>query len=211
MIVINFVLDHGLYLPVLGYVLGSIPFSLVVSRLFGAGDIREGGSGHATTTNTIRQLGWLPGALVLLLDIGKGYLSTYLAVQGEFPLAVVMASASLAVVGHIWPVFAGFRGGMGLSPAGGAYLAVNPLGGLIALGTLIGMVLLYGHAARGSALAALAIPAVLWLAGQRGPLLWTAIVVGWILAYRFYREDWDREYSELWLDRDKAGDKENAG
>jgi glycerol-3-phosphate acyltransferase PlsY len=197
------IISSGIYLPILGYLLGSIPFSLVVSRLIAGVDIREGGSGHATTTNTIRQVGWVPGALVLLLDISKGFFPTYLAVRGSFPLWVVLPTAALTVVGHCWPIYVGFRGGMGLSPAGGSFLAISFTGGMISLAVLIGLVLLFGHAARGSAMAGLAIPPVLWLLGFRGMIFWTALVVGWILAFRFIREDWNREYKELWLDREE--------
>jgi hypothetical protein len=66
---------------------------------------------------------------------------------------------------------------------------------------LISLVLLYGHAARGSAAAGLSIAPVLWLIGFQETLFWTALVVGWILAVRFYLKDWNREYRELWLDR----------
>ena len=201
--IFSFLVTNGIYLPLLGYILGSIPFSLIVSRFFMDKDIRESGSGHATTTNTIRQVGWGPGALVLLLDISKGFLPTYIAVRGGFPVWVIVPTAALTVVGHCWPVFAGFRGGMGLSAAGGSFIAVSFTGGMITLGVLIALVLLFGHAARGSAMAGLAIPPILWLAGYRGDLFWTTILVGWILAYRFIREDWDREYKELWLDREE--------
>lgn len=198
---ISSILASGFYFPLLAYLAGSIPFSLLISGLFTDQDIREGGSGHATTTNTIRQVGWLPGALVLLLDISKGYVVTFLAVKAGMPLWIIVPTAALTVVGHCWPVFAGFRGGMGLSAAGGSFLAVDPIAGWITLAVLIALVLLYGHAARGSAMAGLTIPAVLWLLGFRGDLFWTTLVVGWILAFRFYWEDWHREYRELWLDR----------
>jgi len=199
-------LASGLYFPLLGYLAGSIPFSLLISGLFMDQDLRESGSGHATSTNTIRQVGWLPGALVLLLDISKGYLITLWAVRSGMPLWIIVPTAALTVVGHCWPVFAGFRGGMGLSAAGGAFLAVDPIAGWITLAVLIALVLLYGHAARGSAMAGLVIPAVLWLLGFRGDLLWTTLIVGWILALRFYWEDWHREYGELWLDREHEGE-----
>ncbi|MDZ7844594.1 MAG: glycerol-3-phosphate acyltransferase [Anaerolineales bacterium] len=194
---------HGWFLPPLGYLAGSLPFSLWVSRLVGGIDIREGGSGHATTTNTIRQVGWFPGIVVLALDLGKGFAPSYLAVQGDYPRAVIVLTAALTVIGHCWSLFAGFRGGMGLAAAGGALLAVQPVPALITLAVLITLVLLYGHAARGSAAAGLSIAPVLWLTGFRGVIFWTALAVGWVLAFRFYQQDWDREYRELWLDRER--------
>ncbi|HMV30334.1 MAG TPA: glycerol-3-phosphate acyltransferase, partial [Anaerolineales bacterium] len=68
-------------LPLLGYLLGSLPFSIWVTRFVKNVDVRDSGSGHATTTNTIRQAGFGWGALVFILDVTKGFLPTYLAVQ----------------------------------------------------------------------------------------------------------------------------------
>lgn len=186
---------------VIAYLLGSLPFGLWVSRLFSGVDIREEGSGHVTTTNTMRHAGWPAGVLVFFLDTVKGFVPTYLAVKVDLPVWAVAVTAMLAVIGHCWPVWAKFRGGMGLATTGGTFLVVNPLGFAIGLGVLISLVLLYGHAARGSAVTGLAIPPVLWLLGQRDVVLWVAVATGWILAIRFFTEDWNRAYKELWLDR----------
>jgi len=194
-------LSSGWFFPLLAYLAGSLPFSLWISRLVAGIDIRDGGSGHASTTNTIRQVGWFPGVIVLLLDISKGFLPAYYAALQGYSLPVIVLSATLAVVGHCWPIFAQFRGGMGLATAFGGFLAIDITGGLITLAVLISLVLLYGHAARGSAAAGLSIAPVLWLIGFRETLFWTALVVGWILSVRFYLKDWNREYRELWLDR----------
>ena len=91
---------------------------------------------------------------------------------------------------------------MGLATTGGTFLAVSPLGMVIGLGVLVALVLLYGHSARGSAMTGLAIPPVLWLLGERGVIFWVAFAAGWVLAVRFFTEDWNREYKELWLDRE---------
>ncbi len=184
------------------YLLGSLPFGLWISRIVAGVDIREGGSGHVTTTNTMRHAGWPAGVLVLLLDTAKGFAPTYLGARLGLPAWGIALTAALAVVGHCWPVWAGFRGGMGLAITGGTFLAVNPLGFAVGLGVLVALVLLYGHSARGSAMTGLTIPPVLWLLGQHGPILWVAVAAGWVLAIRFFTEDWNREYKELWLDRE---------
>ena len=194
-------LSSGWYLPFLAYLIGSFSFSLWISKLIAGIDIREKGSGHATTTNTIRQLGWLPGVIVFALDFSKGFFPSYFAVFKGYSTPVILLTAALTVVGHCWPVFAQFRGGMGLAAAGGAFFAINFAGGMITLTILISMVLLYGHAARGSAAASIILAPVLWLFGYRGTLFWTVLVVGWILAARFYQQDWNREYRQLWLDK----------
>lgn len=187
--------------PLVGYIAGSLPFALWITRLVKGVDVRDAGSGHVTTTNTIRQagLGW--GILVLILDISKGFLPTYFGLQLGLPDWLIALTAGLVVVGHCWPLFAQFRGGMGLATTGGCLLAIWPLSFVIALGLLISLTLIVRHSARASIFTGLLIPVVLALMGQRGLLIWVAIATGVVIAIRFL-EDWNREYRELWLDRD---------
>ncbi|HBX70814.1 MAG TPA: acyl-phosphate glycerol 3-phosphate acyltransferase [Chloroflexi bacterium] len=188
--------------PFLGYLFGSLPFALWITRLVKGTDIRDAGSGHVTTTNTIRQAGWLPGILVAILDISKGFVPTYLALNAGMPNWVLALTAAAIVMGHCWPIFAGFRGGMGLATTAGILLAVSPLGFLVAFAILLLCVLLIRHAARGAVVAALLAPFVFWVLGLRGPELWVGAAAALVLAARFYLEDWNRRYRELWLDRD---------
>lgn len=185
----------------LGYLLGSLPFALWITRFVKGVDVRDAGSGHVTTTNTIRQAGWMAGAAVLALDMGKGFLAVWLARHAGLSGWSLALTASLAVAGHCWPVFAQFRGGMGLAAMGGGLLAVSPLGFLFALGTLILLVLLIRHSARASVVAGLIVPLVLWLGGLRGDVIWLAAFSGLVIAVRF-TIDWNRKYRELWLDRE---------
>ncbi len=187
---------------VFGYLSGSLPFAVWIMRWTKGIDVREGGSGHMTATNTIRQAGWLPGILVFFLDTAKGYLPIYLAIHLGLPDWSVGVTAMLAVIGHCWPAFAQFRGGKGLAVTGGALLAVSLPGFLIAAGVLIFFVLVTRHAARGSLFAALAFPAVLWFFGYRGAILYITVLAGLVIAGRFLL-DWNRKYRELWLDREK--------
>ena len=188
--------------PVLGYILGSLPFSIWVTRLVKKVDVRDSGSGHATTTNTIRQAGFGWGALVLVLDIAKGFIPTYLAVQFSGETWVIALTATAAVIGHCWTIFAGFRGGMGLATAGGSILAVNPLAFFVCLGLLILLVLVVRHSARASVFAGILIAPVLWLLNIRDAAFWVGLGAGIVIAVRFLI-DWNRKYRELWLDREK--------
>ena len=188
--------------PLLGYILGSLPFSIWVTRYVKNVDVRDSGSGHATTTNTIRQAGFGWGALVLLLDITKGFIPTYLAVRYSGEVWVIALTAAAAVIGHCWPVFAGFRGGMGLAAAGGSFLAVNSIAFLICLGLLILLVLVVRHSARASVFTGILIAPLLWLLNIRSAAFWVGIGVGLVIAIRFLI-DWNRQYRELWLDREK--------
>jgi glycerol-3-phosphate acyltransferase PlsY len=186
----------------LAYLLGSLPFALWITRLVKGIDVRDGGSGHVTTTNTIRQAGWIPGVIVLALDIAKGFLPVYFALHAGLSGWSVALTAGLVVTGHCWPLFAQFRGGMGLATTGGALLAVSPLGFLLTFATLLFFVLVLHHGARGSLVAGLVSPLVLWLFGLRGAELWVSVVTGLVTAVRF-TVDWNRKYRELWLDREK--------
>jgi len=186
----------------LGYISGSLPFAVWITRRAKGIDVRDGGSGHMTATNTIRQAGWVAGIAVFLLDTAKGFVPTYLAIQLGLPDWSIGLAAVGAVIGHCWPVFAQFRGGKGLAVTGGALLAVSPPAFLITAGVLIFFVLVTRHAARGSLVASLIFPVALWLVGLRGAVLWVAAPAGLVLAAR-YLVDWNRSYGELWLDREK--------
>jgi glycerol-3-phosphate acyltransferase PlsY len=203
----------SILVPLLGYLSGSLPFSLWVTRYVKGVDVRDAGSGHATTTNTIRQAGFGWGALVLLLDIAKGFIPTYLALtvgrdapfgdaSATIPPYIVPLTAACAVIGHCWPVFAQFRGGMGLATFGGALLAANWLAFVIGLGVLLLLTLTIHHGARASVATGVLLAPVFWSFGLRGLEFWIASAGGLVIAYRFLI-DWNRKYRELWLDREK--------
>ncbi len=190
-------------IPILGYLSGSLPFSIWVTRYVKNVDVRDAGSGHATTTNTIRQAGFGWGALVLILDIAKGFVPTFLAMKYTNEPWTVAITAALAVAGHCWPVFAQFRGGMGLATFGGALLAVNWFAFVIGLGLLLVLVLTIHHGARASVVTGILMAPVFWLFHLRGFEFWIAIAGGLVIAIRF-TTDWNRKYRELWLDREKS-------
>jgi len=118
----------------LGYFLGSIPAGLVVGYLWLRRDIREAGSGKTGATNVLRTAGPVAALLVLVFDLGKGVAP---ALIGRFVFddnGVAAAGAAAAVAGHVWPLFAGFRGGRGVATAFGALLGLTPL---VALGVVV--------------------------------------------------------------------------
>ena len=194
----------SLFFPLLGYLSGSLPFSVWVTRLAKGVDVRNAGSGHATTTNTIRQAGFGWGALVAILDLAKGFLPTFLAVNYSSETWVIVLTAALGVVGHCWPVFAQFRGGMGLAPFAGALFVVNWISVLIGLGLLLALLFTLRHGARASVLTGVLIAPLFWLFNLRGLEFWIALACGMVIAFRFLI-DWNRKYRELWLDREKPG------
>jgi glycerol-3-phosphate acyltransferase PlsY len=191
-----------LIFPLFGYLCGSLPFSIWVTRFVKGVDVRDSGSGHATTTNTIRQAGFGWGALVLILDIAKAFFPTWLAAKYSGSMWVIVFTAALAVAGHCWPVFAQFRGGMGLATVGGGLLAVNLFAFLICIGVLVLLVLVIHHSARASVFAGILAAPLLWLFNVRDVAFYIALCAGIIIAFRFLI-DWNRKYREVWLDRDK--------
>jgi len=144
----------------IGYLLGSVPFGLVLTRLAGLGDVRQIGSGSIGATNVLRTGNKLVAALTLLLDGGKGALAVLLARLMGPDMAVVAGAA--AVIGHMFPVWLRFRGGKGVACALGAFLALAPLATAVAGGVCALVVVLTRIGSLGSLLGTAAlIPALL--------------------------------------------------
>ena len=110
----------------IAYLLGSIPSGLIVGKIFYGVDIREHGSGNLGATNAFRTLGIKAGSVVIIADILKGTLATLLPIWFGADLHPLVAGMA-AAVGHIFPVFAGFRGGKAVATSGGVLLAYEPV------------------------------------------------------------------------------------
>src|SRR5476649_1695608 len=144
------------------YLLGSIPFGLVLTRLAGYGDIRAIGSGNIGATNVLRTGNNKLALLTMLLDGAKGALAVVVAARFGPDMAVISGAA--VVLGHLFPVWLGFKGGKGVATAGGVLLAIAWPVGLIALAAWLAVAVLLRYSSA-AALAACA----------------TAIVAGWLL------------------------------
>ena len=124
---------------ILAYVLGSIPFAVIIGRIWKGIDIREHGSRNAGFTNVYRVIGPLPAAVVLILDIGKGAAAVLLSIHilpqtlPLSPVDVKILAALCVILGHVFPLFAGFRGGKGIATGLGALLSIMPLEATLAL------------------------------------------------------------------------------
>ena len=186
---------------IIAYLLGSIPFAILITRARVGIDVRSQGSGHAGATNTMRAAGWAAGIIVMLLDFGKGYLAVWLAIKyGGSGVAPIIAGACV-VSGHCWPVFAGFQGGMGMASGGGALLAVWPLGFVMAVGLGSALQLLIKHSARANTVTGLLLMP-LWLVFKADiAQLGVALAAGLVISGRAF-SDWNRVYRELWFDRE---------
>jgi glycerol-3-phosphate acyltransferase PlsY len=186
------------------YGIGSIPFAVWLTRWKTGNDIRQTGSGHAGATNAMRAAGWTTGILVMALDLAKGFLVVRIAMAWTPEPALLAISAALLVIGHCWPVFSGFRGGMGMAPGGGALLAVWPLGFVLAIGLGALLQLAIKHSARANIATAILLTPI-WLLFGAGPqTVAVAIGAGAVVALRA-ASDWNRVYRELWFDRGESG------
>ncbi|MBW6501870.1 MAG: glycerol-3-phosphate 1-O-acyltransferase PlsY [Bacteroidales bacterium] len=155
---------------ILSYMIGSVATAVWTGKIFHGIDVREHGSGNAGATNVIRVLGWKTGVPVLLLDVAKGWIASMLPVFAGFAEA---GSAQLinfqilagiaAITGHIFPLFAGFRGGKGVATIFGVLLAIHPFLTLSCLGVFLIVLVLSGYVSLSSMSAGAAFPLLLFL------------------------------------------------
>ena len=156
---------------IFAYLLGSVPTSVWLGRAIKGVDLREHGSGNAGATNAFRVLGKPIGSAVLLLDMLKGFLAVNLTLlqneitaESESWMMLKIGLGLLAVIGHIFPVFAGFRGGKGVATITGVGLAIHPFGALAAMGIYLLVFLVTRISALGSLIAVLTYPVwIIWV------------------------------------------------
>ena len=172
------------------YLLGSIPWGLILSRIFAREDIRLKGSGNIGATNVTRQTGLIPGLLTLAGDILKGAIPVYLALvvfgpavrfADVYPAAVALA----AFLGHLFPVYLKFRdGGKGVATAAGCFAVVSP-GAVLAAGVVfIAMLSIARRVSVGSLSAAAVLPLAVWLATDSAVMTATAGIVALFIFIR---------------------------
>ena len=149
------------------YFLGSIPSAVWIGKIFFDIDVREHGSGNAGTTNTIRVLGYKAGIPVFIIDALKGWLAIFMSkvIFGYFPSVEMpeymqLIAAVAVVIGHIFPVFAGFRGGKGVATLLGVGFGLIPIPALIALGVFMIVLLSFGYVSLASITASVILPFV---------------------------------------------------
>jgi acyl phosphate:glycerol-3-phosphate acyltransferase len=154
---------------ILAYILGSIPTAVWAGMIFRGIDLREHGSGNAGAANAIRVLGWKIGLPVLLIDMAKGWMAAMLPVffsLGDPGTALItnlqIGTGLTAILGHVFPVFARFRGGKGVATASGVILAIHPLLTLSCLGIFLIVFLITRIVSVSSMSAGIAFPILLF-------------------------------------------------
>ena len=151
---------------VISYLVGSIPVAVCIGKKYRGIDIREHGSQNAGATNTFRVFGKKLGWIVLLLDVTKGFVASTLPLfiadnYSENQLLLFQLVTSLAcIIGHVFPIFAQFRGGKGVASSLGIIIGINPVSAAISLGIFIIIFLLFKYVSLGAIITAISYPFV---------------------------------------------------
>jgi len=153
---------------IIGYLFGSIPSAYIAGRLARGVDIREVGGGNVGALNTIREIGLLPGAAVLVADIGKGGAAVLTARWLDLPLAWIFGAGFAAVVGHNWPLFLGFKGGKGAATTIGVLLALTPAEAALSLAVMLVIIILTSNIRLAIVVGLTLLPLFIWQSGSPG-------------------------------------------
>jgi glycerol-3-phosphate acyltransferase PlsY len=178
------------WIPAAAYLLGTIPFGLLLGKVFGGADVRKAGSGNIGATNVARVAGPVAGVFTLVLDAAKGATAVWMAARFANDSAAWMVVAGLlALVGHCFPIWLGFHGGKGVATAAGVFLVLCPLALLGSLTLFILVVLFWRYVSLGSIAAAAAIPILvyfLWAPHHAPPLIVTfgALAAALLVVYK---------------------------
>jgi glycerol-3-phosphate acyltransferase PlsY len=169
---------------VLAYLIGSVPFALLVARKWGAKDLRRVGSGNLGAANVLRASGVTAGVIVALLDVGKGVAGVLVAARLDGSNATPAVAGLAAIVGHIYPVWLRFRGGKGVATACGVFAALAPVALPPALAVFVVSAWLTKYISVGSVLASAALPPIAYAMGAPMPIVIVAIAAAVLIVFR---------------------------
>lgn len=190
-------------IAILSYLVGSIPTAIIVARAKKGIDIRQHGSGNAGGTNVIRVLGWKTGVFVIVCDMAKGLFATMVIARlmdvlpiesrppfDEFAVVQIVAGC-VAMLGHIWTLFAGFKGGKGIATAGGMLIGIAPIEVAVSLGVFMIVFLISHYVSLGSLTAATTFPVTMFLRENffmvdiqsYNTLIWFSVAISLLIIY----------------------------
>ncbi len=173
-----------IFFPILGYLIGAIPFGLVIGKMVGT-DVRAEGSKNIGATNVNRVLGKKLGLLTLVCDCLKGFLPMFISAallsEGDSRELIISATGIAAVVGHMFPIYLKLKGGKGVATGLGVFLYLSPLAIVISLVVFIAAVALSGFVSVGSLLASGLIPLWLYFLGASKMTIVVAAVVACLI------------------------------
>ena len=168
----------------LSYLVGAIPFGYIIGRLWKGVDIREHGSGNIGFTNVLRVAGTVPGAIVLILDIGKGIAAIMgISRLGGANLAILPALCGVAaIIGHNWTIYLRFKGGKGIATTIGVFIALEPIAASISLLVWVISVAITRYVSLGSIFLVISLPFAIFLMGLTSKQYVTAVLLAAIFA-----------------------------
>jgi acyl phosphate:glycerol-3-phosphate acyltransferase len=169
---------------VVAYLIGSVPFALLIARRWGAPDLRQIGSGNLGATNVLRASGLTAGVLVALLDVAKGVAGVLLAARLDGSNATTAAAGFAAIVGHVYPVWLRFRGGKGVATACGVFAALAPIAIPPALAVFFLTAWLTKYISVGSVLASAALPPIAYAMGTPTSIVVAAGAAAALIVFR---------------------------
>ena len=165
------------------YLIGSIPFALILARRWGA-DLRQVGSGNLGAANVMRASGLKAGVLVAVLDMAKGAASVWLAVLVGDGAQLPAIAGLAAILGHIYPIWLRFRGGKGVATACGVFGMLTPLAVPPVLAIFAVVVWLTQYISLGSVLASIALPPIAYALGSPAPAVMAAAAASAVIVFR---------------------------
>ena len=169
---------------VVAYLIGSVPFALIIAKRWGEPDLRRIGSGNLGAANVLRSSGVTAGVLVALLDVGKGAAGVMLAARLDGSNTAPAVAGFAAIVGHIYPVWLRFRGGKGVATACGVFTALAPVAVPPALAVFLVAAWLTKYISVGSVLASAALPPIAYALGTPMPIVAAAVAAAALIVFR---------------------------
>ena len=169
---------------IVAYLIGSVPFALLLARRWGAADLRTFGSGNLGAANVLRASGIRAGVIVAVLDVAKGAASVALAMRMSNGPIAPAAAGFAAVVGHIYPVWLKFKGGKGVATACGVFSVLTPLAVPPSLVVFLIVVWLTKYISLGSILATIALPSIAYATGAPAAILIAAWSTAALILFR---------------------------
>jgi acyl phosphate:glycerol-3-phosphate acyltransferase len=169
---------------VTAYLIGSVPFALLLARWWSVADLRLVGSGNLGAANVMRTSGVTAGVLVALLDMAKGAASVWLAERFSTGTVAPAAAGVAAIVGHIYPVWLRFGGGKGVATACGVFSVLTPIAVPPALLIFVAVAWLTKYISLGSVLASLALPPLAYVTGSPSPAVGAACIAATLIIFR---------------------------
>jgi len=171
-------------LILVAYLLGSVPFGIFFARLFGGTDPRATGSRNIGATNVRRAAGSAAAALTLAMDILKGAVPGMVALKLGFPSAFVATIGLAAFLGHLYPLFLGFKGGKGVATACGVLFVISPLATILAIALFILTVVMTRFVSLGSMLGASAMPVFIYLLVDTKDYAMLGLIIAFFIIFK---------------------------